>query len=56
MATGRVKTKDDKYGEIVAYSELAVRNNASVVEKCRTSHFVQYYVSVFYTLQPVIIE
>jgi hypothetical protein len=37
MAIGRVKTKVEKSGEIVAYSEMAVRNNASVVEYCRTS-------------------
>ncbi|RZF48148.1 hypothetical protein LSTR_LSTR009837 [Laodelphax striatellus] len=37
MAVGRVKTKLEKTGEIVAYSESAVRNNAAVVEYCRTS-------------------
>ncbi|XP_054271760.1 ER membrane protein complex subunit 6 [Macrosteles quadrilineatus] len=37
MSVGRVKTKMDKSGEIVAYSELAIRNNAAVVEYCRTS-------------------
>ncbi|KDR23355.1 hypothetical protein L798_05316 [Zootermopsis nevadensis] len=37
MVIGRVKTKVEKSGEIVAYSEIAVRNNASVVEYCRTS-------------------
>ncbi|XP_075226579.1 ER membrane protein complex subunit 6 isoform X2 [Lycorma delicatula] len=34
---GRVKTKLEKSGELVAYSESAVRNNAAVVEYCRTS-------------------
>jgi len=34
--------KVEKPGEIVAYSELAARNNASIVEYCRTSHFIQY--------------
>jgi len=42
MAIGRDKTKDKKSVEIVAYSELAVRNNASVVKYCRTAHFIQY--------------
>ncbi|XP_063241178.1 ER membrane protein complex subunit 6 [Bacillus rossius redtenbacheri] len=37
MSTGRVRTKVEKTGEIVAYSEAAVRNNAAVVEYCRTS-------------------
>nr|CAD7597941.1 unnamed protein product [Timema genevievae] len=37
MASGRVRTKLEKSGELVAYSEAAVRNNASVVEYCRTS-------------------
>lgn len=36
MAT-RVKTRETKSGEIVAYSELAIRNNASAVDYCRTS-------------------
>uniref|UniRef100_A0A6M2DIK7 ER membrane protein complex subunit 6 n=1 Tax=Xenopsylla cheopis TaxID=163159 RepID=A0A6M2DIK7_XENCH len=33
----RVKTKETKSGEIVAYSESAIRNNAAIVEYCRTS-------------------
>lgn len=33
----RVKTRELKTGEIVAYSESAIRNNASAVEYCRTS-------------------
>lgn len=33
----RVKTKLTKTGEIVAYSESAIRNNISAVEYCRTS-------------------
>lgn len=37
MSVGRVKTKMEKSGEIVAYSDVAVRNNAAVVEYCRTS-------------------
>lgn len=35
--TTRVKTRETKNGELVAYSETAIRNNASVVEYCRTS-------------------
>lgn len=35
--TTRVKAKETKSGEIVAYSELAIRNNASAVDYCRTS-------------------
>lgn len=35
--TSRVKTKENKSGEVIAYSELAIRNNASAVEYCRTS-------------------
>lgn len=35
MAT-RVKARETK-SEIVAYSELAIRNNASAVDYCRTS-------------------
>uniref|UniRef100_T1E3A5 ER membrane protein complex subunit 6 n=1 Tax=Psorophora albipes TaxID=869069 RepID=T1E3A5_9DIPT len=37
MATSRVKTRETKTGEIIAYSEAAIRNNASAVEYCRTS-------------------
>ena len=37
MSTSRVKTKENKAGEIIAYSEAAIRNNASAVEYCRTS-------------------
>ncbi|BES93595.1 Rab5-interacting protein (Rab5ip) [Nesidiocoris tenuis] len=37
MVIGRVKTKLEKTGEMVAYSEMALRNNAAVVEYCRTS-------------------
>lgn len=37
MALGKVKTKLEKTGEIVAYSEVALRNNSAVVEYCRTS-------------------
>lgn len=29
--------KDNKQGDIVAYSETAIRNNNGVVEYCRTS-------------------
>lgn len=35
--SSRVKTRELKTGEIVAYSESAMRNNASAVEYCRTS-------------------
>ncbi|XP_043281653.1 ER membrane protein complex subunit 6 [Venturia canescens] len=35
--SGKVRTKQDKTGEIIAYSEGAVRNNAAVVEYCRIS-------------------
>ncbi len=35
--SARVKTRELKTGEIVAYSESAIRNNASAVEYCRTS-------------------
>lgn len=35
--TSRVKTRELKTGEVVAYSESAIRNNASAVEYCRTS-------------------
>lgn len=37
MATSRVKTRESKTGELIAYSETAIRNNASAVEYCRTS-------------------
>lgn len=37
MSSSRVKTRELKTGEIVAYSESAIRNNASAVEYCRTS-------------------
>ncbi|XP_035744065.1 ER membrane protein complex subunit 6-like isoform X1 [Vespa mandarinia] len=33
---GKIKTKQEK-GEIIAYSETAVMNNAAVVEYCRIS-------------------
>ncbi|XP_012277637.1 ER membrane protein complex subunit 6 [Orussus abietinus] len=35
--SAKVRTKQEKSGEIVAYSEAAVRNNAAVVEYCRIS-------------------
>lgn len=37
MPVGRVRTKLEKSGEIVAYSEAARRNNVVIVEYCRTS-------------------
>ncbi|KAL0275383.1 UNVERIFIED_CONTAM: hypothetical protein PYX00_003242 [Menopon gallinae] len=37
MVAGKIRTKLDRSGELVAYSEAAVRNNAAVVEYCRTS-------------------
>lgn len=33
----RVKPIASKTGEIIAYSEAAIRNNISAVEYCRTS-------------------
>ncbi|XP_046428846.1 ER membrane protein complex subunit 6 isoform X1 [Neodiprion virginianus] len=33
----KVRTKQEKTGEVVAYSEGAVRNNSAVVEYCRIS-------------------
>lgn len=35
--TSRIKGRDTKTGEIIAYSELAIRNNQMAVEYCRTS-------------------
>lgn len=35
--TVKIKSKENKSGEIIAYSETAMRNNAAVVEYCRTS-------------------
>lgn len=35
--TTRVKARETKSGEIIAYSETAIRNNSSLVEYCRTS-------------------
>ncbi|XP_051157079.1 ER membrane protein complex subunit 6-like isoform X2 [Leptopilina boulardi] len=35
--SGKVKTKQEKAGDVIAYSEMAVRNNAAVVEYCRIS-------------------
>ncbi|KFB52656.1 AGAP004329-PA-like protein [Anopheles sinensis] len=37
MSTTRVKTRETKSGEVIAYSDTAIRNNASAVEYCRTS-------------------
>lgn len=37
MATNRVKTRETKSGEIVAYSESAVRQNLINVEYVKTS-------------------
>ncbi|MCL4122700.1 UNVERIFIED_CONTAM: hypothetical protein GTU68_065031 [Idotea baltica] len=35
---GRVRTRIDKgSGEIIAYSDVAVRNNSAIIEYCRTS-------------------
>ncbi|XP_018343984.1 PREDICTED: ER membrane protein complex subunit 6 [Trachymyrmex septentrionalis] len=34
---GKIKTKQEKSGEIIAYSETAVANNAAVVEYCKIS-------------------
>lgn len=34
----RLRTRIDKgTGEIVAYSDMAVRNNSAIIEYCRTS-------------------
>lgn len=35
--SNRVRTRESKSGETIAYSESAIRNNASAVEYCRTS-------------------
>lgn len=36
--SGRVRTRVDRgTGEVVAYSDAAVRNNLAVIEYCRTS-------------------
>ncbi|XP_031633241.1 ER membrane protein complex subunit 6 [Contarinia nasturtii] len=35
--SNRVRTRESKSGETVAYSESAIRHNASAVEYCRTS-------------------
>lgn len=35
--SNRVRTRESKTGETVAYSEAAIRHNASAVEYCRTS-------------------
>ena len=36
--SGRVRTRVDRgTGEIVAYSDVAVRNNSGIIEYCRTS-------------------
>lgn len=37
MASGRVKTRETKSGEIIAYSEAAVRQNLINVEYVKTS-------------------
>ena len=38
MSGGRVRTRLDRTsGEIVAYSDVAVRNNSGIIEYCRTS-------------------
>lgn len=37
MSLSRVRTRESKSGETVAYSEVAIRHNASAVEYCRTS-------------------
>lgn len=37
MSSNRVKTRELRSGEVVAYSESAIRHNASAVEYCRTS-------------------
>ncbi|KAL7647046.1 UNVERIFIED_CONTAM: hypothetical protein RMT77_002303 [Armadillidium vulgare] len=36
--SGRVRTRFDKgTGEIIAYSETAIRNNSAIIDYCRTS-------------------
>ncbi|XP_011497063.1 PREDICTED: ER membrane protein complex subunit 6 isoform X2 [Ceratosolen solmsi marchali] len=35
--SGKMRAKQDKLDDIIAYSEVAVRNNAAVVEYCRIS-------------------
>lgn len=35
--SGRVRTRENKSGEHIAYSESAIRHNASAIEYCRTS-------------------
>lgn len=35
--SNRVRTRESTSGETIAYSEAAIRHNASAVEYCRTS-------------------
>lgn len=35
--SNRVRTRESRSGETIAYSESAIRHNASAVEYCRTS-------------------
>lgn len=35
--SNRVRARETKTGEAIAYSEAAIRHNASAVEYCRTS-------------------
>ncbi|XP_033214791.1 ER membrane protein complex subunit 6 [Belonocnema kinseyi] len=35
--SGKVRAKPEQIGDVIAYSEIAVRNNAAVVEYCRIS-------------------
>ncbi|KAJ8665339.1 hypothetical protein QAD02_007001 [Eretmocerus hayati] len=35
--SGKIRTKQDKSDDIVAYSEMAIRNNGAVVDYCKIS-------------------
>uniref|UniRef100_A0A2R5LGA4 ER membrane protein complex subunit 6 n=1 Tax=Ornithodoros turicata TaxID=34597 RepID=A0A2R5LGA4_9ACAR len=37
LYAGKVRSKKEKSGEIVAYSEAAMRHNGAILEYCRTS-------------------
>lgn len=43
MASNRVKTRETKSGEIIAYSESAVRQNLINVEYVKTSLACKYF-------------
>lgn len=67
MMQAKTKTRKDKTGEVIAYSELAIRQNHGILEYCRISMaalsgctagvlgLTSFYGFIFYFLMAIIL-